>query len=80
MADGTWSFRLQCDVNDKRQIAELRATAIRRAGEIALGKPSQDTASALIDAWFNHHETMPERSAERRADSTLKEKKREAAR
>ena len=78
-AEGTWAFRLQCDVDDKRQIAELRATAIRRAGEIALGKPSQDTAAALIAAWLNHQETMPERSAERRADSTLKENKREAA-
>lgn len=78
-ADGTWAFRLSCEITDKRQIAELRATAIRRAGEIAIGKPAQDTVAALIEAWFKYQETMPERSAERRADSTLKENRREAA-
>lgn len=77
--DGTWAFRLSCDMTDKRQISELRAEAIRRSSEIAMGKPAQDTVGALIEAWFKYQETMPERSAERRADSTLKENRREAA-
>jgi hypothetical protein len=78
-ADSSWAFRLSCAVTDKRQISELRAEAIRRASEIALGKPAHDTVAALIEAWFKYQETMPERSAERRADSTLKENRREGA-
>ncbi len=75
---GQWAFRLSCPITDKGRIGELRAEAIRKAGELAMGKPAQDTAAALIAAWLKHQEEMPLSSAERRAESTLAENRREA--
>jgi integrase len=75
--DNTWSFRLACDVNDKERIAQLRADAKKRAAEIDLGRPSEDSFSALADAWLKWQQTKPPGSANRRAESTLAENNRE---
>lgn len=78
-ADGTWTFRLSCDVKDKDKVLETRREAIKRVQSIQLGAPSSDSVAALIDAWLNYHNNMPESSETKRADSTLEENTRECA-
>lgn len=77
-ADGTWAFRLRCNISDKAKIAELRREAIARAASFGADSPPQDSVSALIHAWFNQQEAMPANSENKRADSTLAENRREA--
>jgi hypothetical protein len=77
--DGTWAFRLQCKADDRAEIARLRSEAIKRAGEINLGKPDDDTFAALSTAWLAWQHKLPEGSEERRADTTLAENARELA-
>lgn len=76
---GSWEFRLHCDIADKVRINELRSEAISRCAVIRLGKPSDDSFQALCDAWFEWQEGLPEQAVQKRAESTLKENKREAA-
>lgn len=78
-ADGTWSFRLQCPVDDRRKVAELRREAIRKATEIGLGAPIEGTFSALADAWLKRQKDLPEGTEGKRAESTLAENERELA-
>jgi hypothetical protein len=61
----------------KERIAQLRADAKKRAAEIDLGRPSEDSFSALADAWLKWQQTKPPGSANRRAESTLAENNRE---
>jgi len=56
----------------------LRREAIDRANKIELGAPSDDQFASLIDAWFAWQEKLPANSEYKRADSTLKENRREA--
>jgi integrase len=77
--DGTWAYRLQCKADDRTEIARLRSEAIKRAGEINLGKPAADTFEALSTAWLAWQRKLPEDSEERRAESTLDENAREIA-
>lgn len=77
-ADGTWTFRLACDVTNPSKVAETRADAIRRATAIDKGAPAKDSIDALISAWFARQRAMPAGSPARRADSTLVENEREA--
>lgn len=75
--DGTWAYRLHCKADDRAEIARLRSEAIKRAGEINLGKPDADTFHALSTAWLSWQRKLPEGSEERRADTTLAENERE---
>lgn len=77
--NGSWEFRLHCDIADKARIHDLRSEAISRCAAIRLGKPSDDSFQALCDAWFTWQERLPTLAAQKRAESTLKENKREAA-
>lgn len=77
--NGSWEFRLQCDMNDKARIHELRSEAISRSASIRLGKPSDDSFQALCDTWFMWQERLPAPAVQKRAESTLKENRREAA-
>lgn len=79
MVTGEWSFRYSCPITDRAQIVELRRKAITQAGQILRGKPTEGTVEALIDAWFKWQESKPLTSENRRAESTLDENKREAA-
>ena len=72
-ADGIWSFRLQCPVDDAAQVAQLRRDAIKRAADINTIAPADDTFAALADVWLKWQQSLPEGSATRRADSTLAE-------
>lgn len=76
---GEWAFRYSCPITDRAQIAELRSKAITQAGQIARGRPSEGTVEALIDAWFKWQESKQLTSESRRAESTLTENRREAA-
>ena len=78
-AQGKREFTLNCAIEDVQQIQKLRSEAIVRVGHLKLGKPSEDSVSALIDAWFKWQEAKPLGSEGRRAESTLTENKREAA-
>lgn len=75
---GSWEFRLQCDIADKALIHDLRSEAISRCAVIRLGKPSDDSFQALCDAWFMWQERLPELAVQKRAQSTLRENRREA--
>lgn len=77
---GKWAFRLNCPITDRARMSELRAEAIKRAGEISLGRPAEGSVDALIDSWLTWQESLPLTSPERRADSTLAENKREIKR
>jgi integrase len=74
---GAWTFRLQCPVEDRAQVAELRREAIKRAADIRDGAPADGTFGALADAWLAWQDKLPEKSADRRAASTLTENRRE---
>jgi len=78
MPDGTWSFRLSCPADDLSKVAETRADAIRRAGQLERGAPAVDSIEALIAAWFVRQRSMPIGTPSRRADSSLDENEREA--
>src|SRR5262249_52914958 len=77
--NGSWEFRLHCAATDKARILELRSEAISRSAALRLGKPADDSFQALCDAWFAWQERLPARAVQKRADSTLKENRREAA-
>jgi len=77
-SSGRWEFRLHCSINDKVRIQELRGEAIGRSSAIRLGKPADDSFQALCDTWFSSQERLPAQAVQKRADSTLKENRREA--
>lgn len=78
-ADGAWAFRLQCPIDDARQIAQLRRDAIKRAAELNDGLPAEDTFAAMADAWLKWQRSLPMGSEARRAETTLAENARELA-
>ena len=80
LPSGEWAFRLDCGIDDKAKIVELRQEAIARASQVTLGAPSTDSFGALADAWLTRQEKLQEAGAETaRADSTLTENRRELA-
>lgn len=80
LPSGAWAFRLKCSIDDKAKIRELRQEAIARASEVALGAPAEDTFGALAAAWLERQEKLQDAgSAEARAESTLRENRRELA-
>lgn len=76
---GSWAFRLHCPITDRVRILELRSEAISRSVTLALGRPADDSFQALCDAWFAMQERLPAKAVQKRAESTLKENRREAA-
>jgi integrase len=76
---GGWTFRLDCPVSDLAGIKALRAEATMRAGMTAMPRPAHGTVESLIKAYFDWQDKLPEASAERKADSTLTENRREAS-
>ena len=76
---GSWEFRMRCPISDKSRIQELRSEATSRSAALQLGKPSNDSFQALCDAWFQWQESLPAQAVQKRAESTLKENRREAA-
>lgn len=77
--NGSWEFRLHCDMTDKTRILDLRSEAISRCAALRLGKPADDSFQALCDSWFAWQECLPAQAVQKRAQSTLTENKREAA-
>ncbi len=77
-SDGRWTFRLQCSINDRPKIIELRREAMDRANRIYAGAPAENSFGALKNAWFAWQEAKPLGSEGRRAESTLAENRREA--
>jgi len=78
MLDGRWAFRLDCPANNPIEVAKTRKLAV----ETAMNMGSQvivGSFSGLVAAWFAWQEALPIKSKERRADSTLKGNKPEAA-
>ncbi|CAM5287361.1 hypothetical protein [Eoetvoesiella caeni] len=80
LPSGKWAFRLKCPIGDRAKIAEIRAEAIRRAGEIGLGRPADNTVGALLTTWVEWQESLPLGVPQRRAESTLTENKNEIVR
>jgi len=78
-ADGKWAFRLTCAVDDKSRIRELRSEGTSRAAALNLGAPADDSFAALVAGWFTWQEKLPASAADKRADTTIAENKREAA-
>lgn len=76
-ADGKWAFKLRCHVNEPERILELRREAIKRAADIANPPPAVSSFKALRTAWLNWQESLPLNSPARRAESTLRENRRE---
>lgn len=77
--DGTWTFKLQCDVTDAAAIARTKREAVRKAAAIDAPAQVDGTFGALADLWLKRQEALPLSSADRRADSTLAENRREIA-
>lgn len=78
MTNGRWAFRYDCPVADVAKIRELRRQAITESAKVIEDRPEGGFAG-LVTAWFEWQEELPRNDARRRADSTLKENKREAA-
>jgi integrase len=77
-SSGDWAFRYACPASDTKQISELRKRAITESALINHGVQSTGPTEELIDAWFAWQESLPVSDLSRRAESTLKENKREA--
>ena len=76
--NGKWAFRYSCETSDKQKIAELRRKAIAESSLLNSYVHSNGQTAELIDAYFTWQESLPYSDLNRRADSTLKENKREA--
>ncbi|MDR2506591.1 MAG: hypothetical protein LBD67_01115 [Candidatus Accumulibacter sp.] len=76
--NGQWAFRYSCPANDNNQIGELRRKAITESALLNHGVRSTGQTEELIDAWFTWQESLPATDLKRRADSTLRENRREA--
>jgi len=77
--DGTWAFRLHCDISDQEEIAALREEAAHRATGDWQDCLHSKTFTAVAKHWLNWQTNLPRDSAEKRADSTLSENEREIA-
>jgi integrase len=75
---GVWAFRYECPVGNLAEIAKLRRKAILESANVQDDMPTGGFAG-LVEAWFEWQEKLPVSSADKRADSTISENKREAA-
>jgi integrase len=76
--DGTWAFRLQCRMNDRNQINRLRKEATKRALVLSAGEGEILTVLQLSVDWFKWQRSLPPKSANKRAQTTIDENEREA--
>lgn len=79
MKSGRWAFRYRCPVDDANQVRKLRRQAIEESTRIVEDMP-EGGFKGLVDAWFDWQESLPLKSASRRAESTLAENREEAKR
>lgn len=77
LPSGRWAFRYECPVGDALQVAKLRSQAIADSANIG-AEPPTGGFKGLVDAWFEWQESLPANNTAKRADSTLKENRREA--
>ncbi len=77
MKSGRWAFKLRCQVDDANQVRKLRRQAIEDSARIMDDVP-EGGFSGLVTAWFAWQEGLPDTSAEKRAESTRTENRREA--
>ncbi len=78
MRSGVWAFRYECPASDMAQIAKLRRKAILESATVKDDMPVGGFAG-LVDAWFLMQESLPDNSEDKRAPSTIKANKPEAA-
>lgn len=76
--DGTWTFRLKCDVADSSAIQKIRADALRRHASMLDPVSADDSFFTMSAAFFARQESFPLQSTQRRAESTLVENRRES--
>lgn len=79
LRSGIWAFRLRCSMSETDRIHELRQEALRKAAGLVKEVPINGSAAELIKLWLARQEKMPLHSADRRAETTLAENRREAA-
>lgn len=79
LPSGKWAFRYSCAACDKNQISVLRSNAITESALLGQHVTSKGGTGDLINAWFAHQASLPVGDPNRRADSTLTENRREAA-
>ncbi|QTD44585.1 hypothetical protein [Ottowia testudinis] len=77
LPNGRWAWRLNCDSDDAAAIRALRADAITRAAQTMRPEPI-GSFEALVKGWFQWQDDLPMSSADRRAESTLRENRNEA--
>lgn len=78
LKSGRWAFRLECPITDTVQVAQLRRQAILQSATVTDERPIGGFAG-LVDTWFAWQDGLPDSDARKRAASTLRENRREAA-
>ena len=76
-ADGTWMFRMSAPRARPEKVAEIRRRAIEEANKLNGETPTAYSLSHLMDRYFKWQEEMPRNDERRKAESTLKENRRE---
>ena len=77
-SNGQWAFRYACPIKDKKQVETLRQKAITESVLLGINVSASGQTEELIDAWFAWQESLPLTDLNKRAESTLRENKREA--
>ena len=77
-ADGHWTFRLKCSVEDLSAIQATRAEAVKRHALMMNPESANDSFGTMSAAFFARQDALPIESASRRAESTLAENRRES--
>jgi integrase len=76
--NGKWAFRYTCPIEEKSTILAHRSKAISQTGLLLNNVTHTGGTQELIDAWFKWQNSLPLTNMSRRAESTLKENKRES--
>lgn len=77
-ANNKWKFRLHCDADNVFAIQRTRAEGIKKSAELLDPTASDDSFAAMSAEFFRRQESLPLKSSQRRAESTLHENRREA--
>lgn len=77
LPSGVWAYRYECPITDLHQIALLRRKAIEESVNVNHETPAGGF-KGLVEDWFKWQEALPSTAANKRADSTLKENRKEA--
>lgn len=76
--NGKWAFRYSCPIQEKSTIISLRSKAISQTGLLLNHVTPVGGTQELIESWFKWQHSLPLKNLSRRAESTLKENKRES--